>query len=344
MCSCSAEADKPAVDYCLKQLGYAQRFFTSTCQMIVNSSPEIIVTLYEGHYHFGVAALLNSLVKAGFKGLLRIGYRGALPPWVSQLKHVQDQDYSVAPDLAVSFVPINPAMHFGYYKPQFMLDTFAAHPAAQHVFYFDPDIVVNAEWEFFTSWVQSGIALCLDNTFAFLHRNHPWRTEWKALAGVAPTYACQLDHYVNSGFVGVRRSNTTVLERWVAITEKYRAQGGTITAFIKTGHRAVKTDQDLLNAVMTVSEDLTYSVVGTEGMGFTYPAYVMSHAVSDVKPWKKNFLKALLVQGHAPNIMDKDYMRCANQPVAAYSASSFRLKHWNMRFSSMLGRLIASNR
>lgn len=312
-------------------------------EMFDRSPSEIVVTLYEGHYHFGVAALLNSLVKAGFKGLLRVGYRGALPPWVGQLQHVQGQDYSFKSDLAISFVPVNPDMHFGFYKPQFMLDTFAAHPTAEHVFYFDPDIVVNAEWEFFTSWAQSGIALCLDNTFAYLHRNHPWRMEWKALAGVAPAHPCKLDHYVNSGFVGVHRSNIVVLKRWVAITEKYREQGGTVMSFIKTGHRAVKTDQDLLNAVMTVSDDLTYSIIGTEGMGFTYPAYIMSHAVSDVKPWKKNFFKSLLVQGHAPNTADKDYMRSANQPVEAYSASSFRLKRWNMRFSSILGRLIATN-
>lgn len=313
-------------------------------QMVVGSPREIVVTLYEGHYHFGVAALLNSLVNAGFEGLVRVGYRGALPPWLGQLQHVHGQEYGVTPQLAVSFVPVNPTMHLGYYKPQFMLDTFVAYPTTQHVFYFDPDIVVNAEWEFFTSWVQAGIALCLDNTFAFLHRNHPWRAQWKALAGGAPAQSGTLDYYVNSGFVGVHRANTAILERWVSITEKHREQGGTVEVFVKNGHRAVRGDQDLLNAVMTVCNDLTYSIIGTEGMGFTDPAYVMSHAVSEIKPWKKNFLKLLFVKGHAPSVADKDYMRYANQPVAAYNSSAFRLKRWNMHFSSMLGRLIATSR
>ena len=39
-------------------------------------------TLFERNYHFGVAALSNSLIAAGYAGTLWVGYRGALSGWI----------------------------------------------------------------------------------------------------------------------------------------------------------------------------------------------------------------------------------------------------------------------
>lgn len=308
--------------------------------MSANTASDVVVTLYEGHYHFGVAALTNSLIKAGFKGLIRVGYRGELPSWVDQLKNIGDQSYWINEDITISFSLLNTEMHFGYYKPQFMYDTLLDYPAAQRIFYFDPDIVVKAPWQFFSSWVNSGIALCLDNCFYFVHRNHPWRKEWMKLANAGPLFECQVDHYINSGFVGLGRANAEVLKRWILLTERYREAGGNVAAFNKEGHRPIKSDQDLLNAVMTVSDDLKFSLIGTEGMGFSAPAYLMSHAVSDVKPWKKNFLKDLVKRGNGPDLTDKDYMDSANYPIVAYDKMSFKLKRINLKMASILGRAI----
>jgi hypothetical protein len=42
---------------------------------------ETICTLFDGDFHFGFAALVNSLARGGYKGTVWAGYRGALPPW-----------------------------------------------------------------------------------------------------------------------------------------------------------------------------------------------------------------------------------------------------------------------
>jgi hypothetical protein len=304
----------------------------------MDSNTEIVITLYEGHYHYGVAALVNSLYKSGFHGVVRVGYRGALPAWISQLTKINDTDYSLHDSIVLSFVFLETDMHFAYYKPFFFKETLAAFPEVQRLYYFDPDIVVNAPWSFFSAWPEMGVALCLDNCYSFLHVNHPWRNEWMKLTGSSPRNNC--DYYVNTGFIGFKRADIIIASRWADITTKFSATGGDVKKFHKSGHNAIKTDQDLLNAIINVSPDINFSVIGKEGMGFTQPAYLMSHAVSDVKPWKKNHLKDLFRRGNRPSLMDKSYLAFSNFPIRSYGSVSLKLKQINLRAAVVLGRLI----
>lgn len=305
--------------------------------MVINEVFEAVVTLYEGHYHFGVAALTNSLIKSGFTGLLCIGYKGGLPSWINQFTKIYDDTFCYNDIITIKFISLDSYMHFGYYKPQFLKDMLFQFPSIQKIYYFDPDIVINAPWSFLSSWVDSGITLCLDSSFPFIHHNHPWRKEWLELSNSVLINHC--DYYINSGFIGINRSDIILLDRWIDITFKYKNRGGNVTKFEKDAHRAFKGDQDLLNAVMMVSPDLTFSIIGQEGMGFIQPAYLMSHAVDAVKPWNKNYLIYLFKYGSSPNMADKYYLNFSNSPIKVYNYYVFTMKRFNIKLASILGRI-----
>ncbi|WP_418263498.1 hypothetical protein [Flavobacterium faecale] len=91
---------------------------------------------------------------------------------------------------------------------------------------------------------------------------------------------------------------------------------------------------------MTVSSDLTFSIIGTEGMGFTDPVYLMAHAVESVKPWKNNFIKQMVVNGHKPSRAAKLFFNYCQNPIEIYTKSQLRLKKSNIKAASILGRII----
>ena len=70
-------------------------------------STTAVCTLFEGHYHYGVAALVNSLYKQGYRGSIYAGYRGSLPKWADQahvLHGEGEMTLAVAGDLCIHFI------------------------------------------------------------------------------------------------------------------------------------------------------------------------------------------------------------------------------------------------
>lgn len=95
-----------------------------------------VCTLFEGDYHLGAAALVNSLHASGFRGQMFCGLRGPLPPWAGGADRLV-----LAEGLEVFFLPQATDIHFTNHKPAFLLDLWDGPAAgAESLFYFVPDI------------------------------------------------------------------------------------------------------------------------------------------------------------------------------------------------------------
>jgi hypothetical protein len=81
-----------------------------------------VCTLFEGHYHYGLAALTNSLYNNGFRGDIYAGYKGCLPTWASKsfinynLIWNGASTLNVTEGLNIHFLPIDSNYHLTNYK------------------------------------------------------------------------------------------------------------------------------------------------------------------------------------------------------------------------------------
>ena len=105
-----------------------------------------ICTMFEGDYHYGLGALVNSLVHHGFRGVVWSGYRCRLPPWASRLQDGNSvEEFRVNPECVIRFVRLDTSVHFTNYKPQFMKQIFETlDTGIDALFYFDLDIVTRS--------------------------------------------------------------------------------------------------------------------------------------------------------------------------------------------------------
>lgn len=303
------------------------------------SHDQVICTLYEGDFYLGVAVLINSIVRGGFRGLFWVGNRGHLPPWTAQLKRREDGLFEVGNAL-LGFETIDSARHFGQFKPEFMSSTIDKGIARKHIWYFDPDITVRCGWDFFERWVRHGVCICQEIIMGTMPSNHPLRCEWMELARTAGwgEPVRQQERYYNSGFVGMSVEHRAYLDTWKAAVCLANAAGVKKDQFQK-GSRAqtfYTVDQDTMN-ITTMYAQVPLTTIGPEGMGFIAGGFTMYHILGHKKPWRKKFLRSALA-GDPPVDGDKYFLQCVDGPVQPYTPGQLKRMRWSAQWATLVGR------
>jgi hypothetical protein len=300
-----------------------------------------ICTLFEGDYHFGLAAFLNSLVHAGFSGTVWAGYRGPLPPWLGQLQRGNGQmdEYWIRDRVRLVFVKLNVDIHLTNYKPEFMLNLLDNEARdCKYLWYFDPDIYVRAYWPFFTDWQSNGIALCQEIVNNILPPDAPLRQSWiRAAASIGFTDPKPLHYYHNGGLAGVPREYSGFLEDWKRLIE----MAGSKYCDLKNMSHGVPEapfqccDQDALNIASMYSK-YPLSTLGPQGMGFIRGNVIMYHTVGE-KPWRGSLLMNAL-KGIPPSDGFKYYFTQVTSPICPYSHGALAAKQLACKIAAFIGR------
>ncbi len=314
----------------------------------------IVCTLFEGHYHYGAAALINSLYYRGFRGNIYAGYKGNLPFWALKSQEAflldeSDRTLHVAEGLKVHLIKIKSDYHLTNYKPDFM-DSLLRGPGkhAEGIYYFDSDIVVRAPWSYFENWIECGVALCEDINSP-VPQNHPLRMGWRSFFKDANIFLSFKDSiYANGGFIGLHKNDFDFIQVWIKVQEAMSTAIGGLSnsQFDKVALAPKhlkrpwgifsKTDQDALNASIEACEK-SISFVGKIGMGFKPGVAIMSHALGPSKPWKYKPIRRAL-SGHSPRQVDRDYWHNCQVPIRLHSKTEVIIKVVKIQLAALISR------
>jgi len=311
----------------------------------------IACTLFEGDYHWGVGALINSLHAKGFTGIVCVGYRGKLPPWVTD--RAQPDAATGALRLNVGgafdawFIEVKTKRHLTNYKPEFMLEVWHRVPhQADYLFFFDADIFISARWSYFEEWADAGLALVADGNTP-LPVNHPIRVAWrKHYEPHGFRFAKTNDYHFNGGFIGVSRARLWTLDAWIKIQTIMEGTVRLDLPILLPGapdwqrDRTFKfflTDQDAMNIVADL-EGLDVSAMGDEGMGWKQPAVFMQHACGGYKPWRHKYL-ARAIKGEPPTGIDFLFWQQVSAPLPLADAAMLKRIRFSIALSRRLARL-----
>jgi hypothetical protein len=313
-----------------------------------------VCTLFEKDYHHGVAALVNSLHRSGFRGPVYAGYRGPLPAWAGAAAPTvlagwpEARRLPVDEAVSIVFLPLSTGAHFTNIKPDFMLQLFAEPGLGiDRLFYLDPDICVVESWQYLEDWLSCGVALCEDVNSP-VEQHHPRRDGWRRHFGV---YDVRLEFstaaYVNGGCVGLSRADLQFLCNWQRLSQ-YMAEviGGLGASQLEGGAQLRqlgfarcfdRSDQDVLNAAIGMTPTLHYSILPQSAMAFVAGPTVLPHAVGPRKPWRRRYLRESL-RGWAPGTADKSYWSFVDGPVQSLGSAMIRRQRAALLLASAIGR------
>lgn len=309
--------------------------------------PYAVCTLFEKNYHYGVAALVNSLYKKGFRGAVYAGYRGALPNWCKDAREDLSlnwdgaKTFDVAEGLQIHFLPIKNDYNLSNYKPDFMLQLFEGSAKDKTgLAYFDPDIVIKCSWDFFEKWMSMGVALIHDITHNDMPLTHPIRKGWEEIIRDSSREVTNdILSYINAGFCGVEKANLEFIRIWsefVDLAIKKYAFDGTRFRSLPKSHIFFSGDQDALN-IAAMCSGCAISEAGPEAMDFIPGGWLMSHAVGKLKPWSKNFI-SWSFKGRPPTLAERGYWMNVINPIQIYPMSRVKFKIRCLKIASIIGR------
>jgi hypothetical protein len=303
-------------------------------------SPVTVCTLWEKDHHKGVATLVNSLTRMGYRGRVWAGYRGDLPAWAAGgAADGEAYTFTVSAEVEVVFVKIQTDLHFAQVKPTWMLRVLEKlEPAAEGVYYFDPDMFVVGDWTFFERWLKFGIAACEDVAHPF-NPCHPLVLGWQQYAkSIGYTHWNSANAYFNSGLVGVPRPYRSFLRLWDEAMNHIRRDFGAIKG-MHTGSRT-----DLFHRPgqdgFTFATYLTphpISWVGPDGMAFERGEWMTVHAYL-YKPWRFRPFRDLLLSGIKPDRGARLYWEHAGAPIQVEPPGRIRQHRWLIPLAAFLSR------
>lgn len=314
-----------------------------------NRSASNVCSLYEGHFHYGLAGLINSLVANSFSGRVFVGYRGELPFWFKGklFKEIDGEEIFYMPldDVELFFIKLKTDYHLTNYKPIFMIDLFEKYSfECENLFYFDPDIVIKCRWSFFEDWIRDGVAVVQEIINNTMSRNHPVRNKWKRFFEKNNfEIKRDLNFYINGGFVGLRRENIEFLYIWKSIMDAgYRDDKVELhpTQFKHSLDRTFefsKQDQDGLNMSAMCCES-SISDYGPEGMDFIPGGKVMSHATGSPKPWKANYINLMFNGRKVPFSSIYYWENIGKGPINVFSNSLISRKKRSILINKIFTR------
>jgi hypothetical protein len=306
---------------------------------VASRDTEVVCTLAEGHYFHGVAALINSLARAGFKGTVVVGYRGQLPTWLEAIEREPASDtYAVTQAVRLQLVEVTGPWHLNNCKPHFIGRVlFELHRQAELIYYFDTDIGVTHSWETFARWARSGVVLVLDVADSYMPPDHVYRRAWQALAARQNRECRAVTGYFNGGCVGIDRSNAEFVSVWSALMEELERDGADMRKMknFTSKPEFSRMDQDILNATIMATRT-PIALLGSESMGmFPWIGEIMPHAMWHRKPWKRNYIVDAL-RGYPPGRVHLAYWEFVDGPLRPFTGFELMRK----RFQVSLGRII----
>ncbi len=303
---------------------------------------QVVCTLAEHHYFYGAAALTNSLARAGFAGVVAVGFRGDLPGWLKALKRDPlSGEYVVTDAVRLRLVEVDGRWHLNNCKPLFLEQVMLSlYPDATLVFYFDTDIVVTQPWADFERWAERGLLMVLDQSDSYMSPHHVYRQAWRDLAARRGRACREFAGYVNGGCIGVSRAHAAFTTVWRELMDQL-ARDGTDMREMKNlagMPEFLRMDQDVLNAAIMATE-FPVALLGPEAMGvFPWAGVVMLHALWRKKPWRRNYVLDAL-RGYPPDRAHRAYWDFVDGPIRPFGAAALSRKRAQLALGRVIGLL-----